>query len=536
MPLPTVTCRHLTWFNLPVAALLLLLQRMSALRLATAATETVIASPIGQVLRAVFTAAALGALHSRAGATTFIISTPRPISGTVGQPLTAVTFTYTGTPSNPASFQFSGTLPPGLGFTPAPIGSLIRSGTPVISGTPTQAGSFTIQVQGYNPEGLTNNIRQPITFNIGGGGGTVVAPAFTTQPAAQTIASGGTVVFQAAATGATGYQWRRNGGNLPGATGATLILSEAAPSHAGDYTVVATNGAGALTSNVATLAVIEREGFGRLINLSILTDIPAPGENFALGYVVGGRGTSGPKPLVIRAAGPSLGALGVPGTLNDPKIELFAAAKTGENDNWGGGAALSEAMAAVGAFAYTAPNSLDAAAVVEIAASNGAPSNNSVRVSAAGSGTGVVIAEIYDATPAATFGLATPRLVNVSVLKHIGQGLTAGFVVRGPGALTVLVRAIGPTLGEPPFGVDGVVPDPRLTLFGEGSRLVAENDDWGGDAALAAAFGAVGAFSLPPNARDAAVLVTLPPGSYTVEVKGAGASSGVALVEVYEVP
>ena len=67
---------------------------------------------------------------------------------------------------------------------------------------------------------------------------------------------------------------------------------------------------------------------------------------------------------MIRAAGPSLAALGVSGTLNDPKLELFAGAtKSGENDNWGGSAAITAAMASVGAFAYTGPTSLDAAAV-----------------------------------------------------------------------------------------------------------------------------------------------------------------------------
>ena len=96
--------------------------------------------------------------------------------------------------------------------------------------------------------------------------------------------------------------------------------------------------------------------FGRIINLSILTSLAAGGDNFTMGYVVGGNGTSGLKPLVIRAAGPSLGALGVVGTVEDPKLELFAGAtKTGENDNWGGSSQLTAELAAVGAFAYVSP-------------------------------------------------------------------------------------------------------------------------------------------------------------------------------------
>ena len=62
----------------------------------------------------------------------------------------------------------------------------------------------------------------------------------------------------------------------------------------------------------------------------------------------GGVGTTGQKPLVIRAAGPSLTQLGVVGVLADPKLELFAGAtKTGENDNWGGSPELTAALAAV---------------------------------------------------------------------------------------------------------------------------------------------------------------------------------------------
>jgi hypothetical protein len=97
----------------------------------------------------------------------------------------------------------------------------------------------------------------------------------------------------------------------------------------------------------------------------------------------------------------------------------------------------------------------------------------------------------------------------------------------------VLVRAIGPTLAAAPFNVSGVVADPRLTLF-NGPTKIGENDNWGGTAALTTAFTQVGAFALPPNSQDAAMVVTLAPGNYSVQVTGAG--GGVALVEVYEVP
>ena len=267
----------------------------------------------------------------------------------------------------------------------------------------------------------------------------------------------------------------------------------------------------------------------RLINLSILTEISAPGDDFTLGYVVGGPGTSGPKPLVIRAAGPSLGALGVPGTLADPKLELFTTLKTDENDNWGGSLQLTAALAAVGAFPYTGPASRDAAI-----ASNITTRDNSVKISAANTGTGTVIAEIYDATPPSAYTTTTPRLLNVSVRKHLGSGVTMGFTVGGSGSKTILIRAVGPTLGA--FGVPGTVDDPQLALFNGASAKIGENDNWGGTAALTAAYGQVGAFGLPPASKDAALLATLAPGGYSVQVSGTANTTGVALVEVYEVP
>ena len=65
---------------------------------------------------------------------------------------------------------------------------------------------------------------------------------------------------------------------------------------------------------------------------------------------------------------------------------------------------------------------------------------------------------------------------------------------------------------------------------------IAENDNWGGTAELTSAFSSIGAFALPAGSRDAAVVMTLAPGNYTVQVNGVARTTGVALVEVYEVP
>lgn len=269
----------------------------------------------------------------------------------------------------------------------------------------------------------------------------------------------------------------------------------------------------------------------RLINLSVNAEVASAGDSFTMGYVVGGVGTTGTKSLLVRAAGPSLTRLGVTGALADPRLEVFTGStKTGENDNWGGTAALTTAFAAYTGFGFASATSLDAAVLADMPRGD-----NSVRISATGSGTGRVVAELYDVTPNASFLATTPRLVNVSVLKHLGTGLIAGFTVGGTGTKTVLIRVVGPTLGEAPFGVPGVVADPQISLFA-GQTMIGSNDDWGGGAELTAAFAKVGAFALPAASRDAALLATLQPGGYTVQARGVGGTTGEALLEIYEVP
>jgi hypothetical protein len=132
-------------------------------------------------------------------------------------------------------------------------------------------------------------------------------------------------------------------------------------------------------------------------------------------------------------------------------------------------------------------------------------------------------------------------VINLALRGRTGTGgetLIAGFVV-GAGSRQVLIRGIGPALA--PFGVTGALADPRVILYDGSGRIVAENDNWssGGatvSAAITAAGGRVGAFPLPANSLDAVLLTMLAPGSYTVHLTGASTSSGVALIEAYEVP
>jgi len=129
------------------------------------------------------------------------------------------------------------------------------------------------------------------------------------------------------------------------------------------------------------------------------------------------------------------------------------------------------------------------------------------------------------------------RLVNVSARAQVGTGagiLIAGFTISGNVPRRVLIRGVGPGLA--PFGVTGTLVNPALAIY-RGTSVVAENDDWGGGEELAATFRSVGAFALFSTAsRDSALLVTLAPGSYTAQLTGVSNTTGVALIEVYEVP
>jgi hypothetical protein len=407
-----------------------------------------------------------------------------------------------------------------------------RDGLPVSDGgnatltltnvQPVSGGAYTVRVT--NAQGAVTSAPARLVVITQSTG--FVAPTILTPPVAQTVQPGGAMTLTVVASGRAplSYQWQRNGTDISGATTPTYTLSAAQAADAGSYVCVVSNADGRVMTEPVQVTVQFPGPTARLTNLSILTELSGAGDSFTLGYAVAGESPVPGKSLLIRAAGPALGALGVAGTVQDPKLELFVGAtKASENEDWGGAAAVATAMTNVGAFAFAA-TSKDAATLANVTTSD-----NSVRVSASGSGT--ILAEIYDATPT---DLATRRLVNVSVLKPIGAGLTAGFVIGGTGTKKVLIRAVGPSLGTL-FNVPGAVADPQLSLFA-GQTPLASNDNWGGTSALTEAFTAVGAFGLAADSRDAAVLVTLEPGSYSVRVAGVGGTTGTAIVEVYEVP
>ncbi len=102
-------------------------------------------------------------------------------------------------------------------------------------------------------------------------------------------------------------------------------------------------------------------------------------------------------------------------------------------------------------------------------------------------------------------------------------------MVDGPVPKRLLVRAIGPALSA--FGVAGALRDPRLRSFHE-DRLVGDNDTWiAGDSSVERIANDVGAFALPYQSKDAALIITLPPGNYPAQITGIDGSAAIALLE-----
>lgn len=365
----------------------------------------------------------------------------------------------------------------------------------------------------------------------GDGGGQTAAPVISVQPRSQTIALGGSVTFTVTVTGeALSYQWYFNDVAISGEVNSSLVLSAITAARAGSYTVKISNTGGTVTSDAATLTLATASTSGHLTNMSVRASAGAGDQTLIVGLVVGGSGTSGPKDILVRAVGPALQEFQLTNFLADPKLTAYAGgAAIATNDNWGGDATLTALSARLGAFALGA-SSKDA--VLSLVQSSGAYTFHIT-----GGTSGLALAEIYDATENLTE--TTPRLINVSARAQVGAGdnlLIAGFVVGGLTPRTVLIRALGPQLAQ--SHVSGVLADPKIAVYSNGSKA-AENDNWSdadNAATVATTTASVGATTLSSGSKDAALLVTLNPGVYSALVTGVGGATGVAQVEIFEVP
>ena len=371
-----------------------------------------------------------------------------------------------------------------------------------------------------------------------------LAPVIGTQPQSIVQSAGGIASFTVTASGTPlpTYQWQRlpassstwanltSGTTYAGVTTATLTVSGVSAAMTGDqFRCIITNSAGRTTTDAATLTISSGAASpSRLTSLSIRIGAGTGDQTLIVGFIVSGDN----KSLLVRGVGPTLAQYGVVGFLADPQLKLFNGnAQINSNDNWFSAANASQVVGVAAQLQeFTLPaNSRDAALLSTL--------NNGVytaQVSGVGNTTGIALVEVYDANAA-----AASRLTGVSARTQVGTGdniLIAGFGITGTLPLKVLVRGVGPSLAS--FGVAGVLTDPQLVVK-SGATVIATNDNWS-DAANADQIAATATrlqdFPLPAGSKDAALLLALNPGTYTVQVSGIGNTTGVALVEVYEAP
>lgn len=276
---------------------------------------------------------------------------------------------------------------------------------------------------------------------------------------------------------------------------------------------------------------------GVLSNLSTRAPVGTGSSTMIAGFTVGG---TVPKQLLVRADGPSLTALGITGAVAATQLNVFSSASSttpiASNIGWSStptnASAVTAADLAVGAFALTTGSS-DSALT-----SSFAPGAYTAQVSGVGADTGVALVEIYDMDTATPF--TTKKLINVSTRASVGTGQSvaiAGFNITGSAPKRLLIRGAGPGLAA--LGVTGSLPAAHLQLMDKSGNIIRENYSWqlgNGTALVDAAEAATGAFTYASGSADSAILVVLPPGTYTAELSGAGTATGVGLIEVYEVP
>ena len=445
----------------------------------------------------------------------------------------------------------------------SPSGTVTTAaGTPGVTGNADGTGPFAafntptgVAVDGTGRLCVTDSYNDLIRVGTPG-----VNLIISQEPESQAVAAGATAVFSCGASGATSYQWYLNGvpladgprgtSTVSGSQGPLLVISRASAVDAGTLTCTASGPAASSGSSAASLSVNESPGIaGHLINLSCRA-LAGTGANVLIpGFVVGGG--SGSVPILIRASGPAIGMapFDVPGTLADPKVTLNksvngANAVVAVDAGWDGNAEIAAAAAATGAFSWGTAATPDSALYQPLAPSP----YSAVIAGAAGTAgdTGVVLAEVYDASPPAAFVAGvSPRLVNLSTRAQVGTGssvLIAGFVIGGNTSVTLLIRASGPAIAAAPFNVAGTLADPRIELHqtvGGADTVLASNAGWGGNPEIATVASAMGAFSWGSGPTpDSALLLTLAPGAYSAIVSGAAGTAGdtgVSLVEVYEV-
>ena len=244
-------------------------------------------------------------------------------------------------------------------------------------------------------------------------------------------------------------------------------------------------------------------------NISTRTLVETGDQVLIGGFIVTG---TQPKKVIVRAIGPSLPLTGV---LLNPFLELHdsSGALIVSNDNW-----RTDQEQEIIATGLAPSNDNESAIVMTLD-----PGSYTAIVRGANGGTGIALVEVYDLDQ-----LVDSKLANISTRGLVETGdnvLIGGFIVLGDNAANALLRAIGPSLP-----VAGSLADPTLELHDSNGTTLTSNDNWRSDQESE-----ILATGLPPaNDAESAILTTLSPGSYTAIVRGANNTTGIALVEVYQ--
>lgn len=218
------------------------------------------------------------------------------------------------------------------------------------------------------------------------------------------------------------------------------------------------------------------------------------------------------KKVIVRGLGP---LLPVNENLADPTLELHSSGGiVATNDNWRDG--QEQPLKATG---IPPTNDYDAAIVMTLN-----PGAYTAVLAGKGATTGVALLEVYDLDLT-----VDSKLANIATRGRVGQDdnvLIGGTIVLGTGSTTVLFRAIGPSLP----GVANALQDPTLELYNGQGQVVATNDNWQDSQKTE-----IENTTIPPNdPREAAILHSLTPGAYTAVVRGKNNTTGVGLIEAYQ--
>ncbi len=278
------------------------------------------------------------------------------------------------------------------------------------------------------------------------------------------------------------------------------------------------------------LVRLQGDSGSRLLNISTRLAV-GTGENVLIGgFIITG---TDPKTVLIRGIGPSLPGVG--GTLGDPTLELHQGAATlATNDNWKIDDSTGQPQeAAIRATTIPPNNDLESAILTTLN-----PGAYTAILAGKNGTTGVGLVEVYDLAQG-----ANAQLANISTRSFIQTGdnvMIGGFIVGSGsanvgGVAKVIVRALGPSLSN--SGIGGALADPTLELHDGNGSTIATNDNWKTSSNGSSQQSEIEATTIPPpNDLESALVATLGPGNYTAIVRGANDSTGVGLVEVYNLP